>query len=209
MIARPLDSILGEVPGAGVQSWLGGMLGANLGSSAPGPAQAVCFFQGNINRQLSGAGINPAATGSDIVLAVYSIPANSFDAAGVGVNVQAMGAIVNNANTKRVKIIFNPTAAVVGQTVTGGTTIADTGSVTTVGGGFYLSSSVYKTGAVNSNTQVAVNTDAQIGATADALLAPVATTAVEAGNILVAITGAAGTAVTDIALNAMIVNGQN
>lgn len=157
--------------------------------------------QGNANVQISSAGINPGATGADNVLAVFTIPALSFDVAGRGLTFCAMGSYASNGNTKRVKIIFNATTAVVGSTVSGGTTIADTGSVITSGGGWALSADVFKYGAAASNTQIALHQQAQNGSATAALLAPSLTTATESGAIIVAVTGNATTTATDIVFN--------
>ena len=82
--------------------------------------------EGNIFRQVSSPGISPGATGADNVLAVFSLPANSFDIAGRGVNITAAGKFATTANNKTVRIYYNATTAVVGSTVTGGTLVADT-----------------------------------------------------------------------------------
>lgn len=157
---------------------------------------------GNLNVQTSAAGISPGATGADNVLAVYSIPAGAFSAAGKMVTITANGSFAGNGDTKTVKIIFNPATAVVGSTVgTGGTTIASTGAVATNGGGWQLSAAVTKYGAAGSNTQLGVNLQNQSGAAADVLLAPAAITAVESGAILIAVTANAATTATDVLLS--------
>jgi hypothetical protein len=151
----------------------------------------------------------PGGTGADNVLAVYSIPANTFDAAGRSVTIRAVGSIATGTHTKDVKIIFNATTAVVGSTVTGGTTIADTGSYATTGAtGFMLEATVTKDGAAGTNTQTGVNVANLIGATSPALLAPVAITATENAAILVAVTGNAGTTAADIGLNLLEIVGR-
>lgn len=166
--------------------------------------------EGNINLQVSSAGIQPGATGADNVLAVYSLPANSFDAANRSIQITAAGSFGATANTKRVKVIFNPATAVVGSTVgAGGTTIADTGAVTTNGGGWQLQASVTKYGASGSNTQIGIHNQAQVGAAVAALLAPSLITAPENGTILIAVTGNATTAASDIVFNALEVNAMN
>src|ERR1700722_14159531 len=97
------------------------------------PTGSLCQFgagsagsgeNGNINVQASAAGINPGATGVDSVLAVFSLPANSLDAANRVLQIVASGSFGATANNKRLKIIFGATAAVVGSTVTGGVEIA-------------------------------------------------------------------------------------
>lgn len=165
---------------------------------------------GFISKQISAAGINPGATAADNVLAVFSLPANSFDVAGRGVIISALGAFAATANNKRVKIIFNATTAVVGSTVTGGTTIADTGTVATNNQGFALEATVFKVGAAGANTQVAMNNSNLTGSASDAILLPTTNVAaVENAPILIAVTGNATTVAADIILNAMLVEGTN
>lgn len=180
-----------------------GQFGSSTAYAAPG---------GNLNGgvQTSAAGVQPGATGVDSVLAVYSLPANAFDHAGAVLQVTAAGSFGATANTKRVKIIFNPATAVVGSTVgAGGVAIADTGAVVTNGGGWQLQGTVIKYGVANSNTQLGVHNQAQVGAAVSALLAPSLLTATENGAILVAVTGNATTVVTDIVFNFLEVNGAN
>jgi hypothetical protein len=166
-------------------------------------------LEGNLSCQVS-AGVNPGATGADNVLAVYSLPANSFDIAGRGITINAAGGYAANVNTKTVKIIVNPATAVVGSTVgSGGTTIASSGAVTTNGAGFSLQASVFKYGATGSNTQQGIHTAAQNGSALAALITPAAVTLVENAGILIAVTGNAATTATDIALNFFEVNACN
>jgi len=116
-----------------VQLWTsnrGDVLSNNLPNDTAisfGAGSADAPASGNITKQVSQPGVSPGATAADNVLAVYSIPASSFDVAGRGINILAMGAFAATGNNKTVKIIFNATTAVVGSTVTGGTTIATTG----------------------------------------------------------------------------------
>jgi hypothetical protein len=165
--------------------------------------------EGNLNRQISSAGIQPGATAADNVLAVYSLPAGAFDVAGRGLCITAQGSFGATANNKRIKLIFNATTAVVGSTVTGGTTIADSGTVATNGGGWSLQANVFKYGAAGSNNQIGLHQQAQIGAATAALLAPSLITATEANAILVAVTGNATTAASDILFNFLEVNAMN
>ena len=168
--------------------------------------------EGNVNRQVVAAGVSPGGTGSDYVLAVYSMPANSFDGVANtnrGITVTASGSFAANGNTKRVKIFYNCTTAVVGSAATGGTAIADTAAVTTNGGGWQLQASVFKYGTANSNTQMAIHNQAQIGGAVAALLAPQLLTATENAAILIAVTGNATTTATDIVYNWAEVNAMN
>jgi hypothetical protein len=183
------------------------------------PSNVTTFFgggtgafteEGNLNVQISSAGVSPGATAADNVLAVYSIPASSFSAANKGINISAQGSFAATSNNKTLKIIFNPSTAVVGSTVgTGGTTIATTGVVTTSGAGWNIAASVFKYGAAGSNTQLGVHQAAQVGAAVSALTAPQLCTATESGAILIAITGNAATATTDILLNFLQISAFN
>ncbi len=194
--------LAGVVPGVGIEP--SSMLTQFGSSTASFPEE------GNINRQISAAGVQPGATGVDSVLAVYSLPASAFDQLGRGLTITAAGSFGATVNTKRVKLIFNPATAVVGSTVgAGGTTVADTAAVVTNGGGWQLAASIFKYGANGSNTQIGIHNQAQIGAAVAALLAPALITATESGPILIAATGNATTATTDIAYNWLEVNAMN
>jgi hypothetical protein len=192
---------LAVVPGTGIEP------SSNLEQF--GACTATVLAEGNINRQISAAGIQPGATGVDNVLAVFSIPANSYDILGRGVGITAQGSFAATANNKRIKLIFNATTAVVGSTVTGGTTVADTGTIATSGGGWSLQANIFKYGANGSNTQLGLHQQAQIGAATAALLAPSLITAVENGPILIAVTGNATTAASDILFNFLEINAMN
>ena len=165
--------------------------------------------EGNISRQVSGAGINPATTGNDNVLAVFSLPAGSFDIAGRGLTITAAGSCPEAINTKDIKIIFGATTAVVGSAVTGGVAIADSGAFTAGTGGWQISASVFKYGAAGSNTQLGLHTAFQVKSTLGPLLTPVALTATESGAILIAVTGNATTAVANIVFNWLEINAMN
>ena len=177
-----------------------------------GNGSAPIQDQGNVARSVysSPTGNNPAATGADNVMAVYSIPANSFDTAGRGLNVTAQGLLAATANSKRVKIIYNPASATVGSTVgTGGTTVADTGATTASGLGWQLMANIFKTGTLNSNTQYAQESATVIGTVHGGIGVPLYPTATENAAILVAVTGNATTATSDISLNFFEVNADN
>ncbi len=167
-----------------------------------GKSTAMAAGSGNIVAQVLGTAVNPGATGADNVLAAWSLPANFFDSAGRGLLITAMGSVANNVNSKRIKIYFGCTTATVGSTVTGGTVIADTGAYTTTGAaGWAVAAQVVKYGNPGSNTQLALHQAAQIGSTVGALLVPTALTAAENAAIIVAVTGNAVTATTDILYN--------
>lgn len=186
--------LAGVVPGTGIEP--SSML------TQFGAGTATFPEEGNINRQVPGVtgAVSPGATGADNVIFVYSMPANSFDASGRGVTITAAGNFAANGNTKTVKMILNPSTAVVGSTVgAGGTTIASTGAVTQNGGAWVMNASLFKRGANGSNTQVAVPGGVVLsGSHAGATAACAEVTATESGAILIAITGNAATTATDI-----------
>jgi hypothetical protein len=156
--------------------------------------------------QVSGAGISPGATGVDSVLAILSIPAGAFASPGNGIFLSAIGSFANNGNAKRLKIIFNPTTAVVGSTVSGGTVIGDTGAYSTAAlSAFDVDCSVFKYGISGSNTQIGLNNGCVVAGTSPTLIVPQLLTATESQPILIAVTGNAGTAVADILLYAFVV----
>ena len=162
-----------------------------------GRSSAQAAGSGNIAALVS-AGINPASTGADFVLASWTIPANLFDISGRGFQLTAMGGMLN-ATSKTVKIIAGATTAVVGSAVTGGTTIATTGAVT-LSGGWQISAQVFKYGNPGSNTQVALHQASVVGATNSALTAPSLLTLTESSSFLLCVTGNAATA-GDLTLN--------
>jgi hypothetical protein len=177
-----------------------------------GSGTAVMNGQGNINVQSPGVagGVSPGATGSDIVVFVYSLPANSFDQAGREIYVEGWAQFAANANTKRVKLFYNATTAVVGSTITGGTLMADTGAITQNGGSALLQGNVVKRGAANSNTQTLFPGGVVLSGSHVGLSTPAAdVTAVENAPILIAMTINNTTTATDALGIAFVVNGMN
>jgi hypothetical protein len=169
---------------------------------------------GNISLQVSSAGINPGVTGGDYVLAVYSIPANFFDAAGRAIQFSAAGSIASNANLKTIKLIANPSAATVGSAVTGGTTLMSTGTFSGSSGqtGFFVEAVLQKYGSGGSNTQIGYPIASFYEATASLVAGanyPQLLTATESGAILVCVTGNAATLTSDITLNVFTVQASN
>lgn len=158
---------------------------------------------GNASVQASSAGVGNTASSSDIVLAVYTLPAGAFDKAGRQLTILAMGSLANNANSKRAKIFFGCTAAVVGSPVSGGTAIADTGASTSANVGWQLEAQVTKTGATGLNTQVSQGTPI-VGTTHGGVSVPAALTAVEGAPIIIAVTGSsAASAANDVLMNVL------
>jgi|SRR5271156_41739 len=165
--------------------------------------------EGNIYRVAS-AGLNPSTINGLYVVATYTFPGNSFDAALRGISISAMGSVANNTNSKTIAVYYNCTTAVVGSLVSGGTVIATTGAYTTTGAAaFQLLVNVYKYGAAASNTQISTHETVQIGTTLPALTVPQALTATESGPIIVALVCDAVTATTDISVNLFAINGMD
>ncbi|ARU23735.1 hypothetical protein RSSE_c3354 [Ralstonia solanacearum] len=127
------------------------------------------------------------------MLFTYAMPANAFNAAGRQVTITAAGKFAANANNKRIKIWWGTTTQTVGAAVAGGTLIADSGVVTTNGGGWSAGVQVTKYGAQGSNTQIATNESVVAGATHTGTLAPVLLTNNENAVINITITGSSPT----------------
>ena len=158
----------------------------------------VILASGYIYRNAYAAGQAPAATGADKVVDVFSLPANSLDgAAGTFRNlVITAGGLNAGTNNVTAKLIFNATTAVIGSTVSGGTTIATTG-VTNTNVGWVIQGLVYKVGAKNANTQIYQELETIVGVTHGGCGLPAAITATENAAILIAVTLNCATAATD------------
>ena len=203
---------------AGAAQWVfDGADYTNGGSNPPGEVTqfgsgtGVFGEEGNINRQIN-AGVTPAGTGSDYVVGVYSLPPNSFDVQGRGINILGQGTTGGTGtNTKRAKVIIGATTPTVGQVVSGGTTIADTGVINTStgSGGWQLEVNVFKYGAAASNTQKAYHAAGQSGGTVATLVAPTALTLTESGAIPIAVTINNGTTAGDMTFDFLEINAMN
>lgn len=70
------------------------------------------YFQpmGVLSSQFSVAGIGNTATTSDVTLFSYALPANSLDANGAGVLIEAWGSFAANGNDKRVRLALGASA---------------------------------------------------------------------------------------------------
>lgn len=180
-----------------------------LGPTLFGNGTGTMAESGNLYAVSGNPLANPAGITNDYVLAVYSLPASSFNLAGKGIEITASGSLGNDAQVKRVKIIVNATAAIAGSIITGGTTLGDTGAVTAANVGWVLQSQVYKYGAAGSNTQIGQLIDGSYGTTSLGVGLPSAMTANESGAILVAVTGNATTSVGDISLYNINIEGFN
>ncbi len=207
---------LSNAPGAAV--WLLDGVVPGVGAEPPnmmtlfGAGAATFLEEGNINRQVGNPlAANTAAT-TDTVLAVYTLPANSFDVSGRGLAISAQGVTGATTNAKRAKLIWGATAAVVGSAVSGGVAIADTGAWTTgnSGVGWQLVTNIFKFGTPGSNTQYAQSTSV-LGGTHGGITVPVFSTAVESAPIVIALTGSSYTtgAAGDVVANWLEINAMN
>jgi hypothetical protein len=167
--------------------------------------QQFNYLTGGAGRVSLGAGgINPGATAVDSVLAAFAIPGSLFDGiSNRGVRVTAFGTFAANTNVKTVKMIYAPTAAVVGSTIVGGTTLVATPALSAATNSpWFLEAAIIDI--VGANNQLGFQLSswyALAGALTDiATTAPSALAADETKDIIVAITGNAATAVTDISL---------
>lgn len=170
-----------------------------------GAGTATMDESGNINVQTGNPLANPATITNDNVLAIYTLPANSLSAAGKGLEITAAGNLGNDSQAKRVKIIWNPSAAVVGSAIATNSTsflLGDTGSTTNGGStsGWAIESQVYKYGVAGSNTQIGQEIGVIVGSTHGGMGIAAALTTNESLPILIAVTGNATTSVGDISL---------
>lgn len=185
-----------------------------LGPTLFGGGTGTLSESGNLYVASGNPLTNPATITNDNVLAVYSMPAGSFSAAGKGIEVTAAGNLGADSQAKRVKLIWNPTAAVVGSAIATNSTsflLGDTGSTTNSGAaaGWSIQSQVYKYGALGSNTQIGQEIGVVIGSTHGGMGLASALTTNESLAILVAVTGNATTSVGDIGLYNINVEGFN
>ncbi len=182
----------------------------SIAQAQAGGGGGIFGSEGNIALQISSAGVTPAATGSDYVVAVYNLPALTFDQALRAIEISAYGTLAGTTNAKTIKIIVGATAPAVGSVVSGGTTIASaTNTATSVSGGWSLMCMIAKYGIAGSNTQQAIHFSSQMGALILALVAPQNLTLTESATIPIAVTANAATTATDIVFNMFQVNMMN
>jgi hypothetical protein len=215
--ARRVWTCVSVAPGAA--SWaLDGVVSA-VGAE---PSNISTFFgggtgvfprEGALSRFVGNPLAGNNANTTDDVLASYTLPASSFDAAGRGLCITAQGSTGPTTNNKRVKLWFDATIS--SGVVTGGSVIADTGpwvSVTTPNNnvGWQLMANVFKYGAAGSNTQYAQGT-VILGGIHGGIGLPVFPTAVESGAIVIALTGSSYTTGTanDVVASWFEVNAMN
>ena len=168
-----------------------------------------------LRKDFYSTGIQPGGTAGVYVLASHVIPANTFNQIGVGgtygpvLKITALGHFAATANNKTVAIYANATAADVGSVISGGTAILTTGVVAINNLGFVLTAYIAKTGLPNSKTQIGGYVYAAAGASVISPSLPVSLTADESKDIIVAVTGNAATAATDIVLDGFLIEALN
>lgn len=200
-MADQVDDVVNTMDQGGSEWEIGGTLKINAGgvvaiqagqsAGASGQARAT----GNLNVQVSAAGVGNNADTTDDVLMVFALPASAFDIAGRQLNINAAGNFANNSHNKQVKIWIGTSAQTVGAAIvsSGMTAICATGVVTTANTGWEASVQVTKYGAAASNTQQASGSQSACGTTHLGTSAPQSLTMTESGAIYVAVTGASGT----------------
>src|ERR1700761_6699254 len=180
-----------------------------------GSGAGYFFLEGNVYRVVGNPISGNAADTTDDVLAVYTLPAATFDQAGRGGCITASFKTGATTNNKRAKILWGCTSAVAGGAVVGGTVIADTGAwvngtTPNSAAGWQLQANVFKYGINGSNTQIAQGT-VITGTLHGGIAAPVALTAPENATIIIAVTGSSYTtgAAGDVNLSLFEVNAMN
>jgi hypothetical protein len=171
-----------------------------------GSGSALVAADGNINRQSSTTGINPAFIGADIVVAVYAIPANSLDVANRMITAQAWGGFSADATSKHVKMFFSPNIQTASTTISGGTVMADTLATTSNSGGWYVSGNIFNIGA---NTQLITSNGAIAGSAHSGMTAPSVTTGTTTSALYISVTCNNTAATTSSVFNLMTVDAMN
>jgi hypothetical protein len=195
----------GVVPGTGAEpSNMRAYFGGGTGTLVAG---------GSLVRQLGNPLAGNGADTTDDVLASYALPASSLDVSGRGLCITARGMTGPTSNDKRVKLWFD--AKISAGMVTGGSVIANTGAwVDTIipnnNVGWQLTSNVFKLGLPGSNIQYAQGS-AILGGVHAGIGLPVFPTGIEAGAIVIALTGSSysSAAANDLVANWFEVTAMN
>lgn len=208
----------GVIPGTGIEP--SSML-TQFGSAAFGTAFAAFGEEGNLYRNVGNPVASNGADTTDDILDGFVLPANGFDQAKRGIQLQFAGNFAATANNKKVRIWANP--AMSGQAVTGG--VISGGTVTGAGSGVMLYDStaqagnnsgwnvllnLYKYGAGNSNTQN-YQTEPVFGSTHGGVTKMLQSTLPENAPINFVVTGSSSTtgAAADVSLLLSVANAMN
>lgn len=170
-----------------------------------GGSSATLFSSGNVFQTILTVanGKSPSATGVFKIVDRFILPANALNKTGRGFQWTVWGTAAANGNNKQFQIVANPTNvagfAIDGTiTLTGGTAIGDTGVLTTNNGGLILQAQLFKTGAVNSNTQESMTTAIVGGGTHGGCGAWTDATLAENAAITIVVVAKATTTASDI-----------
>jgi hypothetical protein len=146
---------------------------------------------GVISNQFSVAGVGNGADTTDDTLFTYNLPANSLDAVGRSLDIEAFGSLANNAHNKTVKLFF------------GTSMVLSTGVITTANAGWRMRLTLTKTG---SGAQIGT-ANGQTGSTVIAIPLPLIGSEADSGAIIIKVTGASPTtgAASDVVGNGMTV----
>ena len=172
-----------------------------------GNGGAAALTEGTINRQVTQAGVGPAFLSSDVVLALYTIPANTFDITGRTVTATAWGGFASDATSKHCKLWFSPNIQTVSTTISGGTLLADTLATTSNGGGWWVSGNITNTSVAS--TLSYTSNGAMAGAVSAGMSAPGTTVSATTSPSYITVTGSATNSSTSILLYLFQVTGAN
>jgi hypothetical protein len=161
-----------------------------------------------VDVQNNATGVSPSATGINCVLAVYTLPAGTLDQENRLVEISAQGSFPVNTDNLDLQIVFDPSSAVVGSAVVGGTVIAGQGGITDGAGQWLIKASVVKTGNPGSNTQLSFTDqpicfmgEFSVVGNSFGIAGVQSLTSTESSSILIAVTGKATNIATNIIWN--------
>lgn len=179
---QQLAAIAVVPPGTATQAGNNTFTGANVFKLPPEiEAGAVGNGQflpmGVLSDQLSIAGVGNGADTTDDTLFAYTLPANSLDATGRSLDVQAFGKFANNGHDKTVKLWF------------GSSLILTSNIIAAANVGWLVRMTVSKSGA---NTQLSIGFGAA-GAAMFAVPLPVASAQTDTAAIVIKVTGSSPT----------------
>lgn len=226
----PTNGAVGYMPGCTWVNQATGLVYMNVGTFAsatwiendPGNGNQLIFggstsatmtSQGTLYRNF-GSGTAPASASGGvsaaaaIIVDFFTLPASSFDKALRNLNIAAGGSITGS-DASAVQIQTTATLPVIGSTITSGTVIATTGSMSLSASGWGLTASIWKYGAAGSNTQAFQETGTVAGTTHGGVGAPGTLTYTESSPIYIVVTIGVTTTAADCKLWWWDIAGQN
>lgn len=167
--------------------------GTNL--SQLGTGTATFGTTGNVNKQLSVAGVGNGADTSEDTLFTYTLPANSLAVVGSEVNILAWGSVAATSATKTVKVYFGAISQSVPYT-------------TTQTGAWAVNMTVIKQA---SNVQMAITEVDALGATTVRTITVTTNGAeTDTAGIVIKVTGTSSVGTANLILaNGLVVSGAN